>query len=118
MAAGKRVSPEIKSEAESFDKKPLLATKERAQSTTPTHLSLQCTAQGCNKVFQAATHRLARKALMRHLFRFQKAGSEVSEDSQDSDLTRKQISDRAHHLAYKVEVLSYSKYPPPPLNIY
>lgn len=118
MATEKRVSPEIKSEDKSEDNKPFLATKERAQLTTPTHLPLRCTAKGCNRVFQAATHRLTRKAFMRHLFRFQKAGSEVSEDSQDSDLTRKQIFDRAHHLAYKFEALSYSKKPSPPFNIY
>lgn len=71
-----------------------------------------CTAEGCKKAFQAPTAQLVRKALMRHLFRYQKRGVEVDAEAQDSDLmTAKQIFDRAHYLAYKAEILFHSNLP-------
>lgn len=81
-------------------------------------LSLPCTAEVCNKRFQAATEKLVRKALMRHLHRYQKHGSTVPADVPDSDLTRKQIIDRAHRLAYAAEVRAYSNLPLPPLTFH
>lgn len=45
---------------------------------------------------------------MRHLFRYQKVGVEVPRDAKDFDLTIKQIFDRAHYLAYQVEVIAHS----------
>lgn len=74
-------------------------------------ITFTCTAEGCHKAFQAATDQLVRKALMRHLFRYQKDGVEIPKDAQDSDLTAKQIFNRAHHLAYQIEVVAYSMSP-------
>lgn len=67
---------------------------------------LLCTAEGCCKAFRAPTGPLARKALMRHLFRYQKNGAEVPQDPQVSDLTQKQIFDRAHYVAHQIEVVA------------
>lgn len=53
---------------------------------------------------------------MRHLYRYRKDGSEVPEDAPDSDLTAKQVYDRAHYLAHEAEALSYSN--PPTLTFY
>lgn len=84
------------------------------ESATTNHDSVffSCTAGGCKKSFQAPTAQLVRKALMRHLFRYQKRGVEVDAEAQNFDLTAKQIFDRSHYLAYKAEILSHSNLPP------
>lgn len=50
---------------------------------------------------------------MRHLFRYQKYGVEVDANARSSDLTAKQIFNRAHYVAYKTEVLANSITPTP-----